>query len=197
MKYKKYIIGFVFGLLVLVGGGVSASANTGSIGYVAPNFIATLNGALHWYLYTPDNNIYYDSYQNVTNSPQDLGIAPDTYKWIMTDETVQSACTDNGYDACILASVNPTFGTVIIPAVTPTPSAGAGISFFKSGGTYQASNMIGQTATAIQSTMGLNGIGPMLAIVAGISMALMIGLWISDIFGETKKGLKEVDKKKE
>jgi hypothetical protein len=196
MKYKKYILGLMFGLLVLVGGGVSASAYSGSVTYTAPNVIINVEAGTYAWVYTMDGQAY-DNRATLTDTYTNLGWSLGDYQYVVAGQTPpDSTACGVDYSSCsaVLGSV---VGTFTITAGVIPPPAGTGISFFKSGGTYQASNMIGQTATALQSTMGLNGIGSMLAIVAGISMALMIGLWISDIFGEAKKGLKEVDKKKE
>lgn len=62
-----------------------------------------------------------------------------------------------------------------------------GISFFGTGsGGYTASTMIGQTATAVQSTLGANGLGKILAVVGGLMLAMGIGLWIVALVKESK-----------
>ena len=74
---------------------------------------------------------------------------------------------------------------------TPPPApAGAGISFFKpplDGGTYSATDMISQTATALGATMGENGIGKILALIAGILVAFLVMLAIVQMYKEVSE----------
>jgi hypothetical protein len=193
MKNKKYIIGFVFGLLVLVGGGSNVSAYTGSVTYTAPNVIINVETGTYAWVYTMDGQPY-DNRETSTNTYTDIGWSLGDYKYVVAGKTGADGVACGVDYATCSGVVGAVTGTFTITAVVPTPPAGLGISFFKSGGTYQATDMLGQTATAVQSTMGLNGLGPVLAIVAGISVALMLGLWISGIFGEVKE--KKSDKRK-
>lgn len=83
--------------------------------------------------------------------------------------------------------------SITIPAI---PRVG-GISILRSGpGTGNAiapQDFNGGIADALGSTIGINGFGPILAIVAGITLALFIIFQVMNLFGKTddKKKLKK------
>lgn len=205
MKNKKYILGLFLGIAILVGGGSIASAS--SVVATDTTITATNTDDLDMliiYNQAGDVNLTQSTPPSGTTLTYltDLVLTPATnYKYVYTHEEYPAqynACFSlygGTYTGCLAQHATAIGGSFTTANAILT--GGGGIGFFKSGGSYQASNMIGQTATALQSTMGLNGLAPMLAIVAGISIALMLGLWISNLFGEAKKGLKETEKKKQ
>lgn len=111
--------------------------------------------------------------------------------------SVDSSCIAGGHttntadpDFCgNLESTLPVSGNVFTDYVAPPVT---GIGLFKSGtGAYTATTMIGQTATALQSTMGAEGLGYILALIGGLLFAFGITLWIVAMFKEASE-----DKKK-
>ena len=71
--------------------------------------------------------------------------------------------------------------------VAPPPVVHSGIGMFKTTtGAYTATDMIGQTATAVQAFMGLNGLGTIVAMIGGLLVAFGVVLWIISMFNEVK-----------
>lgn len=221
MKNKKYIIGLILGLVILVGGGniVSASSLCTVVSSSTQLTFDCGDNQTVMYVYTKNGD--YVGVRGMWNSgalvkdysdPNYYSLTTDTtYRTLYFDRFLSGfspsmfsgmtylqvkASVINDYPAFIYGENGFITGLGVLDLSNPPQlpqTGGTGISLFKTGG-YQASDMLGQTATALQSTMGLNGLGKMIAIVVGISLALMLGLWINGLFGEAKKGLKD-DKK--
>lgn len=101
-----------------------------------------------------------------------------------TDHSTSSA--DPSFDGFSYLSIAYHDG-VYTDYVAPAPIVHTGISMFKTGeGSYTAPTMIGQTATAVQAFMGLNGLGTIVAMIGGLLVAFGVVLWIISMFNEVK-----------
>ena len=107
--------------------------------------------------------------------------------------SVDPACITGGHttntadpDFCgNLESTLPVSGNVFTGYVAPPVR---GIGFFKP--SYTAATFIGQTASAIQATTGINGFGKVLALIGGIILAFGAIVYVIGIIQETDKDKK-------
>lgn len=141
---------------------------------------------------------YHGTGETVTLSSATVPMLSDNATMPLRVYEFDSACFNSGH---VTNTADPDFcGTLVatVPAnnglftnyVDTTPHLGIGM--FKTGvGAYTSTDMIGQTASAVQSTLGENGLGTILAVIGGLMVAFGVILWIVATFKEASD-----DKKK-
>jgi len=185
MKNKKYVLGFLFGLIIFMGGNL-ANASAYSVSLEStPNVVYTADA--NNCIETVPNNIAVCSLEFITPTYNGFAmwnvfILPNTFPY--QGET--------GIESVLISGLEDYIEPPILPA------GGLGIGFFKAPTeegyetSYKSTDMLGQTATALQSTLGLNGLGSIIAVIGGLILAFGIILWIVNMFNEAK----EIDKMK-
>lgn len=196
---KKIILGLFLGLVMLVGVNVAHGATTCE--YNSATSATCVDDTNNFRLFYYDSGAYTGYISNNAGVP------------MLINGTTAPMIVDVGYthgdvriysfdSACVLgghysSTADPDFCGVMefdLPLdnqqfsdspyyVAPTTPMGIGI--FKTGaGAYTSSNMISQTATALQATIGENGLGSILAIIGGLLVAFGVILWVVSTFKE-------------
>jgi hypothetical protein len=201
---KKLGISLAIGFLMLVGA-TSAHAMTSCDFNLTPTTGTCMSDSNMIGFYYLDNGNY-QMYQHadigatLTLNPTTVPMLnyPTTYPYKIYDFTTECFASNHvsntsdpdfcGTQANVITVTNGTFDQYTINHPS-TPHVGIGM--FKTGpGVYTATNMIGQTATAVQAYMGLNGLGSIVALIGGILVAFGVVLYIVNMFQEANDNKK-------
>lgn len=107
--------------------------------------------------------------------------------WGLACSDHSSNTADPSFDGFSYLEI-PYSGGYFTGYVAPIQDNTGGIGLFKTGvGSYTATSMIGQTATALSSTIGLNGLGSIIAVIGGMILAFGVILWVVSTFKEVEK----------
>jgi hypothetical protein len=194
-KYIKYSF-FSLALLVMFGLGSQAFASGNVVTYNSPTSATYTSDQYtkwgyqesgYWTAYSgciaPNTPTTLDSSSvpmlgdNATSPIQVMG-------WGVACSDHSTSSADPSFDGFSYLSI-PYAGGVFTDYVAPVQDNTAGIALFSTNtGAYTPTTWLGQTATALQATIGLNGLGEILALIGGLLFAFGIVLYIVAMFKE-------------